>query len=283
MSEEPKSSLDERLRAISGLLQKDRATAIKTLLEETGETLTDTQFGTVIGLANWTHRPEKERRQLVNRALGHAMASRIDFDPPAQQYDGELYLNDGGGVWETCNSWLRGASEPVQLQAPRLRRSLRLCRAVEEDGQWTMDPTVKMIYRQLGRVGEPSDANSLTIGVCGSVFSEQRTGPCSCLDPAATPYSEDRVVGVDEANGRRATVEIRRCRLCSRHWLHYRLSNPVSAASRRWFRGVVSAQVAARLEAQEAVAVLEALPHYIVAGPYFGRAAYRSGRLPLDR
>jgi hypothetical protein len=168
MEDETQLALKERLKSLVGT-SAERARQLKTILRETLGNISEAEFAETLQIHGWSMRPVAERRALVARAIGAQLAARVDFGLPAEEFDGELCLTDPGGVWETSNPWLRGASEPVLLRAPRLKTTLSLRRGVEKDGQWTMTPTTTDIAKRVGRVSVSGD-NPIRVMVQGDVL-----------------------------------------------------------------------------------------------------------------
>jgi len=107
---------------------------------------------------------------------------------------------------------------------------------------------------------------------------------CRCMTP---PFNyrdfEEAPVGCDETNGRYGDVAIETCRACGSLWLTYRVTYEGFSRSGRWYRGLVSAEVAAAATPETAVAVLEGLEWYFAGGSYFGSSGAKgAGPVQVD-
>lgn len=108
---------------------------------------------------------------------------------------------------------------------------------------------------------------------------------CGCLNPSAGSYTDFecvRDVGLDPTNNRYGEVRVDRCRSCGRLWLHYHVEYPAFSQSGRWYRGIVTPDVAAAVTPQGAVAILEALEFRLHGGSYFREAGRSTGRMLVD-
>ncbi len=95
---------------------------------------------------------------------------------------------------------------------------------------------------------------------------------CGCLDVnSLVSYTDfnSRYIGDDPQNGRYAEVSLEDCRYCGRVWLRYYFSYEHFSRSGRWYRGVVSPEVAARVSPENAATILETLEWYLAGGSYF--------------
>jgi hypothetical protein len=83
---------------------------------------------------------------------------------------------------------------------------------------------------------------------------------CRCLDgwDRSTDFDE-RALGEDPQRGRFADVTMQRCRRCGRLWLRYFFEFEAFSNSGRWYRGLVSPELAATVTAENAAAILESL------------------------
>lgn len=101
---------------------------------------------------------------------------------------------------------------------------------------------------------------------------------CSCMEP---PFQHAEFVshhvGVDETNGRFADVSIETCKRCGRTWLRYLVEYEAVLRSGRWYRGLVTAGVAARVTPHTAAAVLRDLEWRFRGGSYFGSTSREQG------
>ena len=110
---------------------------------------------------------------------------------------------------------------------------------------------------------------------------EPTADACRCLQPPFIhTHFSSTFLGVDPQNGRYADVSIEVCRICGRNWLHYHFEMEWQSRSGRWYRGLLAAEVAPNVTAQNAASILEELPWYFAGGSYFGGDVHRaSGRL----
>jgi len=94
---------------------------------------------------------------------------------------------------------------------------------------------------------------------------------CRCAAPKAgyDIWCDERNVGVDETSGRYGVVNVWRCAHCRQLWLHYRVEYEAFSRSGRWARCPISEELAATLEPEQAVAVLDAAPQHIYGGSYW--------------
>lgn len=99
-------------------------------------------------------------------------------------------------------------------------------------------------------------------------MSRQRN--CVCMTPPFS-YSDFRTkdIGTDETKGRFGDVSIETCRKCKRKWLRYFMEWEWYSESGRWYRGLVSDEVAGTVTPETAVAILEGLEWYYCGGSYF--------------
>lgn len=90
---------------------------------------------------------------------------------------------------------------------------------------------------------------------------------CHCMTP---PFDhrelETTRVGVDETNGRYGDVNIETCRACGRLWLTYPVTYEGFSGSGRWYRGLVSADLARSVTPETAVDVLNGLAWHFAGG-----------------
>lgn len=91
---------------------------------------------------------------------------------------------------------------------------------------------------------------------------------CSCCVPGAAGLQPVREVGVDETNGRFATVTLLRCGRCDQHWVRYFVEFEDQPSSGRWARAQVE---------PDDVPLPEGVPSYIArrnpviaGGSHFG-------------
>lgn len=108
---------------------------------------------------------------------------------------------------------------------------------------------------------------------------------CTCLTPPfhSTAF-KSTVVGVDETRGRFAEVSVGTCKRCGRKWLRYFVEYEAFSKSGRWYRGLVSEEVAGTVTPDSAGEILESLDWYFYGGSYFETAGRRgSGPIFVDR
>jgi hypothetical protein len=100
----------------------------------------------------------------------------------------------------------------------------------------------------------------------------QPSAECPCL-AGGQHESENRFVGVDSDYGE---VSVIRCKRCGRFWLRYFVEYEYLTASGRWFRGVITPEIAATMEPESAKEVLEGLDWYFRGGSAFGGKVIRT-------
>ncbi|MDP8979019.1 MAG: hypothetical protein M3O35_00350 [Acidobacteriota bacterium] len=100
----------------------------------------------------------------------------------------------------------------------------------------------------------------------------QPSAECPCL-AGEQRESENRFVGVDSDYGE---VSVIRCKRCGRFWLRYFIEYEYLTASGRWFRGVITPEIAAAMEPEAAKEVLEGLEWYFRGGSAFGGEVIRT-------
>jgi hypothetical protein len=99
---------------------------------------------------------------------------------------------------------------------------------------------------------------------------------CACLAHCGHTLRVVRNVGEDRTY--HGDMEIYRCGLCGRYWLHYHVAYAAYTKSGRWFEGLISREKAEALKPDEALAYLCSLDWYFRGGPYFlGRIDRTSG------
>ena len=105
---------------------------------------------------------------------------------------------------------------------------------------------------------------------------------CRCATPPLDHRDfERRRVGVDLTGGRFADVAIERCRHCGRDWIVYHYEMEAFSRSGRWYRALVSPEVAARAQPGDALTILSRVPWHLRGGSWFGHAGERAEG-PLD-
>ncbi len=107
---------------------------------------------------------------------------------------------------------------------------------------------------------------------------------CSCMVPPFNYQEFDsEYVGRDETNGRFADVSIETCKKCGKKWLRYFVEYEAFTASGRWYRGLVSDDVAKTVTPETAVSILEGLEYRFSGGSYFRSTGQKSvGSLKVD-
>ena len=107
--------------------------------------------------------------------------------------------------------------------------------------------------------------------------------PCACSLASAShsPFRPWRDLDWDTTDGRYADVEISQCITCDQLWLRYFVEYEAFTRSGRWARGRIDLETALRIQPDEAVDFLNALPSYLYGGSFFGGVAgERSGPMP---
>jgi hypothetical protein len=124
------------------------------------------------------------------------------------------------------------------------------------------------------------------LGPSGSNSSPQEgtITDCRCRTP---PFNyrdfEEAPVGRDPTNGRYGDVAIETCRACGNLWLTHSVTYEGFSRSTRWYRGLVSAEVAASVTPETAVAVLDGLDWHFAGVSYFGSSGAKgSGPVHMD-
>ena len=110
---------------------------------------------------------------------------------------------------------------------------------------------------------------------------------CRCLRPPFDARDYDSVpVGVDETRGRFGEVSLETCRACGNLWLRYFVEYEDVSGSGRWYRGLVSREVADGVTPENAVEILQRLEWRFAGGSWFGPTATgsrSSGPVLVDR
>ena len=107
--------------------------------------------------------------------------------------------------------------------------------------------------------------------------------PCACSSANGlnTQFVPWRDLDWDTTDGRYGDVEIRECVTCKQLWLRYLVEYEGFTGSGRWARGRIDLETALRIQPDEAVDFLNALPNYLYGGSFFGGVAReRSGPMP---
>ena len=104
--------------------------------------------------------------------------------------------------------------------------------------------------------------------------SPDQSEDCECLK-CNFPYPnfESRELGVDCNYGE---ASVHRCKRCGRYWLHYLMEYEYLTAAGRWFRGVITPEVAASANAESTKQILESLEWYFRGGSAFGGEVVRT-------
>ena len=102
--------------------------------------------------------------------------------------------------------------------------------------------------------------------------SGQNPQECPCIAGHHQDF-ENRFVGVDRDFGE---VTVARCKRCGRFWLHYLMEYEYLTAAGRWFRGVITPEIAASVKPATAKEVLEGLDWYFRGGSAFGGKVVRT-------
>ena len=111
----------------------------------------------------------------------------------------------------------------------------------------------------------------------------ERDEHCPCM-ATGPERSETTSVGVDDTDGRYASVNLDRCPACGRLWLRYAVAYEAFTASGRWATCLISEMDAATITPETAAKYIDApQPWHVFGGSYYGHAGERcSGRLRWD-
>lgn len=91
---------------------------------------------------------------------------------------------------------------------------------------------------------------------------------CPCLEGDTYHQNfEERSLGID-ADLQETTVW--RCKRCGRYWLEYHVEYEHLTAADRWFRGIITPEIAASADARSVKSILEGLEWYFRGGSAFG-------------
>jgi len=97
---------------------------------------------------------------------------------------------------------------------------------------------------------------------------------CSCLEGDSYYQKfEEKALGSDSDYGK---ASILRCKRCGRYWLRYLMEYEYLTAAGRWFRGLVTPEIAASATAANAKNILESLEWYFRGGSAFGGKVTRT-------
>jgi len=104
---------------------------------------------------------------------------------------------------------------------------------------------------------------------------------CACMTPPFNYKDFDKhAVGVDTAKGRYGEVAIETCHHCGSLWLTYFVEYEAFSGSARWYRGLISPEVAETVTAENAVSILDGLDWHFAGGSYFDSTG-RKGTGPV--
>lgn len=107
---------------------------------------------------------------------------------------------------------------------------------------------------------------------------------CICYNPPIF-YKDfnSSFLGVDETNGRFATVTIDICKHCKTKWVNYLVEIESISNSSKWYRGVISDEFEIIITPENVIKYLEKLEFYIFGGSYFNsNGQYGSGIINID-
>jgi hypothetical protein len=94
---------------------------------------------------------------------------------------------------------------------------------------------------------------------------------------------DSRYVGIDPTKGRYGDVTVETCRACRRPWLRYHVVYESFSKSGRWFRALVSDEVARHVTPESAVSAIEAAEVRFAGGSYFDSTGFRhKGSINVD-
>ena len=107
---------------------------------------------------------------------------------------------------------------------------------------------------------------------------------CKCLNEPMLfdQYNKVRHLGVDETHGRFGDVELRQCKQCGHHWLHYSVEYEAFTGSGRYFMGLITLEVADTLSSDKAVEYLNTLDWHLYGGSYFGKKGKSINKVNAD-
>ena len=105
---------------------------------------------------------------------------------------------------------------------------------------------------------------------------------CVCMNP---PFHVDsfyiKRIGIDESHNRYGEVEINSCKRCNSMWLGYFVEYESFSSSGRWYKGLISSEIAKLVTTSNAVSILNNLPWYFYGGSYFDTTG-RKGKGPVS-
>lgn len=94
---------------------------------------------------------------------------------------------------------------------------------------------------------------------------------CICMNPEKIRWNKftSQRVGIDEQCGRFGEVSLEKCQMCQRIWLHYFVEYEHLSGSGRWYRGLISEEIAQTITPENAVEILNNLEWHLYGGSYF--------------
>ena len=102
---------------------------------------------------------------------------------------------------------------------------------------------------------------------------------CTCLDGVFDRANLDATSLGSDSRG--ATAAMLKCKKCGRRWLRYFHKDEGLDDSDRWWMGVVSSEVAAKVSAETAAKELSKLEWYYRGGGYYGSTLKAKGEISL--
>lgn len=100
---------------------------------------------------------------------------------------------------------------------------------------------------------------------------------CRCMTPPFNYQDFDSVtIGVDKTYGRFGEVSLETCRACRRKWLRYFVEYESFSKSGRWYRGLVSEEIARTVSPEKAIAILQSLEWRFAGGSFFESTGFKS-------
>jgi hypothetical protein len=109
--------------------------------------------------------------------------------------------------------------------------------------------------------------------------------PCTCIFPDGMQNGRfiHKNIGIDQNNGRFGEVSIHQCCTCQRLWLHYFVEYEHLSSSGRWYRGLITDDIAEIITPENAVEILSNLQWYLYGGSYFqGKSGCSKGKIDVD-
>jgi len=89
---------------------------------------------------------------------------------------------------------------------------------------------------------------------------------CFCMKRENFKDFNTNFIGIDDNYGE---VYILTCKYCRKLWLKYYTVNENCSESGRWFRGIISQEIANNIEISNTLKILENLDWYIYGGSYY--------------